>query len=313
MSGSRPKCAFIAELAIETRGVTVVHPIALQLSDNAAPMTEVSTDTDEDVDTARGIGSFELGLNLLTLLAESEGSEPPMLKTLAAAAGMSPAKAHRYMVSLVRMHYAEKNLTSGRYKLGPRARQLGITSLQSMDVVKVAGRRLQSICAELRFSVALAVWSYYGPVIVATEDHKQPVTISTRVGEVLPILSSATGRVFGAWLANPLVARLISDELSVPRERNEAVPSTRLEVDKLFQCVRDAGVGWVEGGLNATINGLAAPIFDLRGGLAGALVSLGPSATFSCDIDGKPARLLRAAAQSISRELGYHIESQIQS
>jgi DNA-binding IclR family transcriptional regulator len=48
-----------------------------------------------------GIQSVEVGFALLDVLGQSAG--PLMLRDLAAAAGMSAAKAHRYLVSFQRL------------------------------------------------------------------------------------------------------------------------------------------------------------------------------------------------------------------
>lgn len=254
-----------------------------------------------------GIQSFEIGLKLLSLMAElSDGTQPPMLKTLSAAAGMPPAKVHRYMVSLVRTQYAERDPATGRYRLGPMARQLGIAAISRMDVLKVAGARLAQLCAEIEQSVALAIWTYHGPVMVATEDLREPVTISTRVGQIMPLLTSATGRVFGAWLPARMVERLIQQELAAAYGRDGATAiRTMAQVDALFQQTREAGVAWTQGGLNATVNALAAPVFDYRGTLVAALASLGPANSFDIRTDGALAIALKAAAGQISQELGY--------
>ena len=254
-----------------------------------------------------GIQSFEIGLKLLSLMAElSDGNMPPMLKTLSAAADMPPAKVHRYMASLLRTGYAERDPATGRYRLGPMARQLGISAISRMDVLKVAGKRLPQICADLQQSVALAIWTYHGPVMVATEDLREPVTISTRVGQVMPLLTSATGRVFGAWLPPRMVERLIQQELAAAYGRDPATAiRTMAQVDDLFTRTRSAGIAWTQGGLNATVNALAAPLFDYRGTLVAALASLGPAISFDVSTDGALARALRAAADAVSRELGF--------
>ena len=256
-----------------------------------------------------GIQSFEVGLKLLSLMAAlSDGPMPPMLKTLAAAAEMPPAKVHRYMASLVRSQYAERDPATGRYRLGPMARQLGIAAISRMDVLKVAGHRLPQICTDLRQSVALAIWTFHGPVMVATEDLREPVTISTRVGQVMPLLTSATGRVFGAWLPPGMVDRLIQQELAAAYGKDPTTSiRTMAQVDALFQQTRDAGIAWTQGGLNTTVNALAAPVFDYRGTLVAALASLGPAPHFDIATEGPLALVLRTAALAISRELGAQV------
>lgn len=252
-----------------------------------------------------GIQSVEVGMRLLVVLADlTADAAPPMLKTLAAAADMAPAKAHRYMVSFLRTGVVEREPATGRLRLGPMARHIGISSIRSMDVVKLAAGRLAQVCAELNQSVALAIWAYQGPIIIAAEDVRRPVTIGTRVGEVMPLLHSATGRVFGAWMPEATIRPILEGEL---KAASNGSIKTVAQAMQLFADTRKAGVGWTAGGLNATVNALSAPIFDFRGSFVAALSALGPSSTFDVALDGKLARGIREAANAISRELGCRI------
>src|SRR5208283_5891318 len=86
----------------------------------------------------------------------------PMLKTIAAEAGMHPAKAHRYIVSFMRGGAVERDPATGRYRLGAMARQLGIAALQGLDVVRLGNARLPIVRDEMQQTVALAIWAYHG-------------------------------------------------------------------------------------------------------------------------------------------------------
>ena len=84
----------------------------------------------------RGIQSIEVGGALLAAL-EAHGA-PMMLRDLAAAAGMSPAKAHPYLVSFGKLGLVEQDPLTGRYKLGPFALRLGLTALQGLNPLRAA-------------------------------------------------------------------------------------------------------------------------------------------------------------------------------
>lgn len=255
-------------------------------------------DTDGDDGAGKlGIQSVEIGMQLLaTLVEHGFDSPPPMLKTLAARAGMPAAKAHRYIVSLVRSKLVERDALTGRYRLGPMARLIGLRAVQSLDVVRLGAGRLQTIAADLGFSVTLSVWAPEGPTVVANENVRRPITIGTRLGEVMPILTSATGQVFGAWLPET------ATEAHIARERAASAKAGR-DVDSLLERVRRTGLGVSAGGLNPTINALSAPIFDRLGRLAAALSSLGPVAEFDVRVEGPVAAGLKQHAAALSLAL----------
>lgn len=267
---------------------------------------ETPTEPAVESDGKLGIQSIEIGMRLMaTLVEHAFDHPPPMLKTLAAHAGMPPAKAHRYMVSLVRSQLVERDELSGRYRLGPMARLIGLRAIQSLDAVRLSSARLPLICSELGFSVAVAIWAYDGPTIVAVEEARRPVTIGTRVGEVMPILNSATGLVFGAWMPRSLTDDHIRHSAASARRATGQPPLSQIALDRLFDGVREAGLGITKGGLNPTVNALSAPIFDHRGVLVAALSTLGPANELDIAATGPVASALRRFAAELSAELGY--------
>src|SRR3954464_12901900 len=102
-----------------------------------------------------GTQSVEGGFALLDVLGRAHG--PLMLRDLAAAAGMSAAKAHRYLVSFQRLQLAVQDDASTRYDLGPAALKLGLSSLSRLDAVKLARQRATALLEQVGHTVALAV------------------------------------------------------------------------------------------------------------------------------------------------------------
>lgn len=280
---------------------------ARQKSPAAPPGGNAGAPRDEPESEQLGIQSIEVGMSLVAALVELTASAPPpMLKTLAEAAGMAPAKAHRYMVSLIRTGMIERDPISGRYRLGPVARDFGFSAIRSIDLVKLGGVRLTELCADLQQTVALAIWTYNGPTIVCVEEYRRPVAIVTRVGEVMPLLASATGRVFAAWLPRVQTQSFMDREIKAHRaQRKPGGITTVQEAERILSATREAGLGWTEGGINPTVNALSVPLFDYRGVIVGAVSSLGPADDFDVSPQGRLAMRLLAAGADFSRELGY--------
>ncbi|HOZ64876.1 MAG TPA: helix-turn-helix domain-containing protein, partial [Burkholderiaceae bacterium] len=123
-----------------------------------------------------GIQSVEVGFALLDVLARAVG--PLMLRDLAAASGMSAAKAHRYLVSFQRLGLVIQDAATTRYDLGPAALKLGLASLSRIDAVKLARERVGSLMLQMGHTLALAVWGNQGPTIVHWEESPQAVTVN---------------------------------------------------------------------------------------------------------------------------------------
>ncbi len=251
-----------------------------------------------------GIQSVEVGFALLDALARAPG--PLMLRDLAAAAGMSAAKAHRYLVSFQRLQLVTQDAGTTRYDLGPAALKLGLASLSRLDAVKLARERVAGLVESLGHTVALAVWGNRGPTIVHWEESPQAVTVNLRLGDVMPLLSSATGRCFAAWLAPDALAPLLREELArAQRHPLPDVPGTMAQVQRLRTQTRTQGLGRVVDSLLPGVAGFCAPVFDADGHLALGIVTLGPTSGFDSTWDGAVATPLRAAAARLSDDLGH--------
>ncbi len=269
--------------------------------------------TDHDADTApqrAGIQSVEVGFSLLEVLSTSPG--PLMLRDLAASAGMNAAKAHRYLVSFQRLELVIQDAGTTRYDLGPAALKLGLASLSRIDGVRLARQRISGLMEQIGQTLALAVWGNQGPCIVHWEESPQAITVNLRLGDVMPLLSSATGLCFSAFMAarqNAAKVRLkglLKDELANAQKLNRKdLPASMAQVTALLDEARAHGVARVVNTLLPGVGGFCAPVFDAGGHMALGMVALGSLATFDPSWHGKVAGPLKAAAAQLSADLGY--------
>ena len=254
------------------------------------------------IKTRAGIQSVEVGFALLDVLARAAG--PLMLRDLAATASMSAAKAHRYLVSFQRLGLVVKD-ASTYYDLGPSALKLGLASLSRLDAIKLARVRVGPLMLQIGHTLALAVWGNRGPTIVHWEESPQAVTVNLRLGDVMPLLSSATGRCFAAHVSKEAIAPLLHDELERARQQARAdLPRSTPELEKLLQEVRLRGLSRVVDTLLPGVCGFCAPVFDFDGHMVLGIVALGSAPAFDVAWDGAVATRLRAAAALLSNDLG---------
>ncbi|MCW5629876.1 MAG: IclR family transcriptional regulator [Rhodoferax sp.] len=251
-----------------------------------------------------GIQSVEVGFALLDALSRATG--PLMLRDLAAAAGMSAAKAHRYLVSFQRLGLVQQDSQTTRYDLGPQALKLGLACLSRIDAVKLARERIGPLMLEIGHTLALAVWGNHGPTIVHWEESPRAVKVNLRLGDVMPLLSSATGRCFAAHAPATAIAPLLQDELAQAREESRTdVPLTQHGIDAMLAEVRTRGLARAIDSLLPALAGFCAPVFDCDGHMVLGIVALGSVAHFDTDWDGRIARALREAATRLSDDLGH--------
>ena len=257
-----------------------------------------------------GIQSVEVGFSLLEVLSNAGGAL--MLRDLAAQANMSAAKAHRYLVSFQRLGLVVQDAGSTRYDLGPAALKLGLASLARVDAVKLARTRIGLVMPQISQTLALAVWGNQGPCMVHWEESPQAVTVNLRLGDVMPLLSSATGLCFAAFMAtrqaavNTRLKVLLKDELARAQKLGrQDVPANMTQLTALLDEARRQGLARVINTLLPGVGAFCAPVFDADGHMVLGMVALGSLSTFETDWGGAVATPLKAAAQQLSSDLGY--------
>jgi len=251
-----------------------------------------------------GIQSVEVGFALLDVLARAEG--PLMLRDLAKAAGMSAAKAHRYLVSFQRLQLVVQDAATTRYDLGPAALKLGLASLERLDAVKLARERAAQLVEQIGHTVALAVWGNHGPTVVHWEESPHAVTVNLRLGDVMPLLTSATGRCFAAYVPKEAIAGMLKEELArAQRQGRTDTPTTLAGVRALLDEVRQRRGARVVDTLLPGIVGFCLPVFDADAHMVLGVIAMGASGTFDADWGGAVERPMRALTMQLSSDLGF--------
>lgn len=244
----------------------------------------------------QGVRSIEVGMMLLRKLAAR--GEAVHLKDIAADAGMAPAKAHRYLVSLIRAGMVEQDEATGRYRLGQEALWVGLSALGGLDIMRLGDEALEALRDEIDETVLLAVWGNKGPVVVRWAEAGRPVTTNIRPGSVMPLLNSSTGRTFAAFLPPAATEALIAAE-------TQENPALADGYDEILAETRASGLGQVDGDLLPGIAALSAPVFDHQGEVAAVMSALGHQGIFDASRDGPMAAALRKTAAALSARLGY--------
>ena len=273
-----------------------MHRIEL-LSHKKTMVTKVASDR-------QGIQSVEVGFRLLRVLAAT--NRPMMLRDIAKGAGMPAAKAHRYMVSFLRIGIVEQDASSGRYDLGAYALELGLSGVGRLDPVRLSGPILEALCEEIHETVALAVWGTHGATIVRIVDAGGPITITLRPGTTLPLCNSATGRAFATFYRSPFLKKMLDDELKEISESSKtAITTIRRQLEKNLTEIRSHGIARATGSLTPGINGFSAPVYDHTGSMVAAITSLGSMGEFDVEWESPVAKAMLAASMSLSHRLGY--------
>lgn len=220
---------------------------------------------------------------------------------------MPAAKAHRYLVSFMRMGLVEQDANTGRYDLGGFSLELGLASLARLDPVRLAAPVLEDLCERIGETVALAMWGTHGATCVRWVEAGGPITVTLRTGVVLPLTTSATGRSFAAFYRSPYLKKQLDEEIRAGAEAAHTTPTAfRRELDALLEEIRSHGISRASGSLTPGINGFSAPVFDHTGNMVASITSLGPIGNFDNEWDSPLAQSIKDAAATLSKRLGHN-------
>jgi DNA-binding IclR family transcriptional regulator len=259
----------------------------------------------KDKEGQHGVQSLEIGIDILRVI--TQGHRSMMLKDIAAAADMPASKVHRYMVSLVRAGLVDQDPMTSRYDLGPFALTVGLVAVDRLDRIGLGLTAIAELRDEINETTALAVWSDNGAVIVRSERPYRPITVNVVTGTALNTLTSASGRVFAAWLPKATVSPHIAKDLltsGLPYEVRSAAA-----VEKMLATVRHRGVAAVtDYHLVPGVAAVAAPVFNAQGEITLSLLAIGVKSMIDLSLDGDVVAALKRTAKALSARLGYELQ-----
>lgn len=249
-------------------------------------------------DGQKGVQSVETAARILDALARVGGDAT--LKWISADTGLTPSRAHSYLVSLKRAGLVEQDANTGHYLLGPQARQIGLAAIDQRDRYDVLLRATRRLRDETGLTVNLAIWSERGPTVAHWARGREPLTLLVmNSGLNPPLLTTAIGRVFLSFMPEADTSALMRAELAAMKG-SEVFPGLQEPgaVDRLKAQIRSDGHVFLPAIISPFVSAIAAPVMDHNEQLLAVLDVLGRGLD-----PAKPGtRKLIAALKRIARE-----------
>jgi DNA-binding IclR family transcriptional regulator len=251
--------------------------------------------------TPRGIQSIEIGMRVLGALAASTG--PLHLRDVARASETSASKAYSYLVSLSEAGLVKQDPDTGQYQLGPFCCDIGLSVLKRINGIEVVADVLAAVVNEIQRDVHATVWTDSGPMVIRWLEGSPGVAIKVRSGVVLPVLTTATGRVWASYLPSQTTKPLIDSELT---RLEHTEPLSRKDLLQRYgdriEAVRQFGLARSQGERRTGIDALSGPIHGPHG-IAFAVTVMGSHRDFDLSYQGKPAVAFKNILDAASRTL----------
>src|SRR5262249_27686552 len=162
--------------------------------------------------------------------------------------------------------------------------------LEKVDVVRTSRAEMAALADALGYTTFLAVWGNHGPTIVDRVDGRNRTVLEIRVGSVLPLATSAIGRVFTAFLPQSASAALLAQEAKQRFGTDGAPKAGSVESRRVNQEIRAQRFAAASGTLLAGFTAIASPILDRSQSPVAVISVIGPIGRMDDSLDSPVAQ-----------------------
>lgn len=210
------------------------------------------------------------------------------------------ASVFRLLQTLEQMGFVERVGDGPSYKLGIAVLRLGFEYLASMELTEHGRPIIDDLCGSTGLSAHLVVRDAREVVIVAKSAGRSFMFNSIQVGARVPAHATVLGRVLlGDQSAQQLAALYAGVRLE---PYTTQTPTTLSALQALIEADAQRGYGISQGGFEAGISTIAAPVFDDHHHIAAAVSVTVPSQRIDAQaLDGIVAQVCDAALRLSQR------------
>jgi DNA-binding IclR family transcriptional regulator len=234
--------------------------------------------------------------------AFSENEFEMGISALAIKLGLAKSTVHRLATTLVEYDILEQNRENGKYRLGLALFELGTLVRRKMDVMSEAQGQIHALADLTGETVQLAILDHFSVLYIRIRESRQAVRLSSGLGSRAPAHCTSVGKALLAYKPPEVVKQVIENGLKRYTENTITEPS-RL-IDELAQ-VRARGYAIDDEEIEPGLRCVAAPIRDHSGQVVSAISVAAPVQRMSKKNVQSTVPSVVAAADAISRRLGY--------
>lgn len=246
----------------------------------------------------------EAAARVMHLLDCFSESEPELrLTDLSRRLEMDKAQVLRLASTLETGGFLVRDPGTKRYRLGVTLLRLGALVQRRLDVRQAARPHLERLVEETQETARLVVPNADGPICVEVVDSPRGIRVFAQPGARMPWNAGASPRTILAFLPKSEQEWILSQTKF--RSYNEHTTTDPEELRLQIEEIRTRGYLLAGNDLDDGATGVSAPVFGSRGEILGAINVSAPSHRLTGDDTDRFIELVVAAAQAISRELGY--------
>jgi len=224
------------------------------------------------------------------------------ISALANRLGLAKSTVHRLASTLVEYDILEQNRETGKYRLGLALFELGALVRRKMDAASESRGTMHSLVEATGETVQLAVLDHSSVLYIRIRESRQAVRMSSSPGSRAPAHCTSVGKVLLAHQSPEVVKQVIDNGLT--RFTEHTITSEGALLEELA-AVRAKGYAIDDEEIEVGLRCVAAPIRDHTGQVTAAISVAAPVQRMSKKNLQTTVPTVIAAADSISKRLGY--------
>ncbi|ODU72302.1 MAG: hypothetical protein ABT00_18025, partial [Bordetella sp. SCN 68-11] len=248
------------------------------------PATDDGDDTPDNASAPRKdpywVDALAQGLSVL----EAFDCEQPSLTLteLAQRLGWSRSKPYRFVHTLEKLGFLEREEVGRRYRLTAHAMKLGFAYLNRLPLVELAQPIMNRLRTEVGASVHMAILDRDELVYVAQARIPLPTSIDIHVGSRMPPHSSSIGRILLAYKPQADIARIL-DSAPIPAltEKSTVDPAA---FRALLDTAHERGYVYNDEEFHRGVRSIAAPVLNAQGDVVAGLNATSMIYTFTDEV-----------------------------
>lgn len=230
---------------------------------------------------------------MISVLDALEHADDQSLEQVARVARLSEATTLRYLLSLAKHDFVERNLRTGAFRLGLRLFRLGTLAIERRDIVGIVRPAMEELLGTFGESVNLATRQTGNIVLISVLESPNPLRKGSRVGETDVWHATSLGKaLLGAMPESEATEILAGTPL------NRFTPNTLTSLDALQRdllAVRSRGYSIDDEEAVEGLRCVGAAIRDHDG-----------LATYALSVSGPKSRMSYSRIQEIGHALAQH-------
>jgi IclR family KDG regulon transcriptional repressor len=226
------------------------------------------------------------------------------LSELAAKLGMHKSTLHRLIMVLESKRFIEREPDSGKYRLGPRLTQLGMSALARRDLYSAARPFMTSLVEKTGETAHMGVLREGEVVSLFNVESSQNLRTPVTVGARSPVHCSSLGKAMLAFLPPLEIEAFLRGRTFRAYTPHTITGGLRLKED--LRAIRRRGYSIDNEEREEGLRCIGAPVYDATGEVVAAVSIAGPGFRVT---EGRVPEIGRAvcdAAALISANLGYN-------